>query len=316
MTTPAPAASVDPLESMRTILAAVEAAGDHFAILGLTATASASDIRDAYFRLAKVVHPDLPLFMAKPQLKLDATRAFQAITAAHTTLSNPARRNLYLQQQQQAAQAAQQAANATAQATAEAAGLPEGTIGLEPPANPEVARIYLHRGRQQLTRRDWPGAQEALELAAKALKDREQNEARLLLGWSIFNNQANPENDRLARSKALWTEVTEAKQVNQPHVAQAHYYLAIWNKLNGEMKLVTTNLARCLQLDPRHIEAAREHRLLERRRTTGNVPEMEARNAAAINGQTRPSKTSPAAGGGKVKIERKPTFFERLFGKR
>jgi len=273
-----------------------------------------NEVRDAYFRLAKVVHPDMPQFHGGPQLKIDATRAFQAITAANAVLGDPAKRKLYLQQQQAeklsaAIESVQNADDALLSA--------EGGVALEAPANPEVARIYMHRGRQQMLRRDWVGAQEALDLAGRVLKDKELSEAKLLLGWAVFNNVANPERDRIERAKALWLEVTGAKQAQNTHVAQANYYLAVWHKLYGDMKQVQTHLSACLALDPKHIEAAREKRLLERRKTTGTFADADDKTTKDVRGARGPSKVAPVAqAGGKVKIERKPTFLERIFGKR
>ena len=95
--------------------------------------------------------------------------------------------------------------------------------------------------------------------------------------------------------------------------AQASYYLAVWHKLHGEMRQVMPLLEKCLALEPKHIDAAREKRLLEMRRETGT-------HRAVAQPSTKPSKTTPAAAGttqqmNKVTIEKKPSWLERLFGK-
>jgi tetratricopeptide (TPR) repeat protein len=289
----------DPVEAMKQILVAVDKGSDHFGVLQIERTATQAEVRDQYFRLAKVVHPDLPQFLQKPQLRADATRAFQAITTAHATLGDAAKRAAYLQ-----------ALMTTAIQEIED-DAPQTTPGtLEAPVNTEVARIYLHRGRQLLQRRDWSGAQEALELALRKLEGKDLADSKVMLGWAVFNNTRNPEQERIARPRDLWTEVIKTNPESQYH-AQAAYHLAVWHKLHGEMKQVMPMLDKCLSLDPKHIEAAREKRLLERRRTTGSFPDMET-----MNKQRRTSTTATPAVPGKVALEKKPTLLERLFGKR
>lgn len=299
-------AVTDPIEVMKQILVSVDAGADHFAVLQLDRSATQAEVRDQYFKLAKVVHPDLPQFLNKPQLRSDATRAFQAITAANATLGDLTKRAAYLQ-----------SLMANAIAEIEEAEAQQTTPGsLEPPVNTEVARIYLHRGRQLVQRRDWSGAQEALELSCKRLEGKDLAECKAMLGWAFFNNTGNPERERIDRPCELWNEVIKLAPNTALH-AQAAYYLAVWNKLYGEMKQVAVLLDKCLQLDPKHIEAAREKRLMERRRTTGTFDGLESSKG-------RPSKAShpaasPAAaatGKTKVGIEKKPTLLERLFGKR
>ena len=301
--TPLTMPSTDPIGSMKLILAAVDAGADHFAILQLLPSSLPVEARDQYFRLAKIVHPDLPQFANNPTLRADATRAFQANPAAHAVLPHPQRRAAYI------------ASRATAGMGGDE-GAAEGAGGPERPATPEVALIYLHRGRQLMIRRDFAGAQEALELAAPVLNPKDQAECNVLLGWAMFNNEANPEAARIARSKELWVEVAKLAP-NSSHHAQSQYYLAIWSKLHGEMRHAATYLDRCLTLDPKHIDAAREKRLMEKRKDSTGGPSLPD-GRTTKNNSRRPSAVmpmSPEMAAKKVKLEHKPTFLERLFGK-
>jgi curved DNA-binding protein CbpA len=292
----------DPIATLKEILGVLDANGDHFAVLQVPRDATPPQVRDQYFRLAKLVHPDLPVFLARPQLKLDASRAFQAITAAHATLADPQKRAAYLTSLEPKPEPVlvEQAAVA-------------GPSGLEPPLNEDVAKIYLHRGRQLLARRDWALAQESLDQARTKLEGRELADCKVMLGWAVFNNTRNPEADRLERPRELWNEVIKAAP-NTTQCAQASYYLAVWHKLHGEMRQVLPLLEKCLALEPKHIDAAREKRLLEMRRETGT-------HRAVDQPSTRPSKTSKQAAlnttqqSQKVALEKKPSWLERLFGK-
>lgn len=297
----------DPVEAMKSILTAADAGADHFALLQLPRTATNAEVRDQYFRLAKIVHPDLPYFMAKPELRQQAGRAFQLITQAHAALGDAEKRQNYLTGM--ATKAAEKESVTT--------GAPVKRT-LDPPPNAEVARIYVHRGKQQITRRDFVGAQEALEAAALVLQGKELADCKVALGWAMFNNNANPEKERIEKPRTLWVEACGlgAKTASE---AQASYYLACWHKLHGEQRHMGPLLAKCLEIQPNNIEAAREKRLLDKRRASG--AEIEDMLAAT----KKPSKSaipeSPAARASssankKITIDKPLTLLERLFGKK
>jgi len=62
---------------------------DLYSILGVSRTSSSSEIKKAYFRLARVFHPD------KCPGDEEATRKFQALGMIHSILSDPEKRSSY-----------------------------------------------------------------------------------------------------------------------------------------------------------------------------------------------------------------------------
>ena len=66
-------------------------ARDYYQILGLSKSASADDIKKAYRRLARQVHPDLH----SGSKKLEMEKKFKELNAAHEVLSDPDKRKKY-----------------------------------------------------------------------------------------------------------------------------------------------------------------------------------------------------------------------------
>lgn len=302
----------DPLENLSNILQAMDQRADHFAVLQLGRDAPQEKIRDAYFRLAKVVHPDLPAFLADAKLRADATRAFQAITLAHSVLSDPAKREAYLAGLDTAKQA--QLFDAMT-APVPTSSSPSGK--LQAVVTAETARIYLARGKNALVRRDWVVAQDALSLACLGLEGTDLRDAQTGLGWATYNNLTNPEFDRLHKPRELWQTVVAAGP-KAGGTVQANYYLALWHKQHGEVRDLARYLDTCLQLDPRHIEAQREKMLLERRRGPSVTVAAVKTDAKASDPRRASSSRMPAvttaSQAQKIGLEKKPSLLERLFG--
>lgn len=281
------------LEALETIFQRAESGADHYAVLGLPAGSPVNEVRDAFFAFAKVLHPDLPVF-ADPERKAKVTRAFQAISSAHNTLSDPGRRTEYDHM------------------LGEAGVIIAG--GIETDVN--LASIYMHRSKQILQQRSWEQAEEGLRAAKALFGPAGSAECDTYLAWAIFNNTKVAEGARAAEAKALLDSVITL-ELNNHLEAQASYYLAIWCKLQGEVPSVRKHLEHCLKIDKRHIDAQRELRLFERRRKSTQTSKKARRPSGA---QRRSSRTdTPAAAPGeqksKVGLEKKKGFLDWLLGK-
>ncbi len=297
-----------PQELVPRILELLDKDADHFTLLGLGHSADAHEIKQTFVKLVRGLHPDLPVFQS-PEDKSRATRAFQAVTRAQMVLTDPARRAEYMH---------------------ELSVVPASGGHQEP--NPDLARIHVHRARQLLSRRDWINAEESLRLADTLFGDAEHSDCRVELGWAIFNNDAHTERERADQSKEIWEAVLVGKG-GAASVAQAHYYMAIWCKLNGEVPRVKKHLDECLSINSRHVDAKRELRLFERRRSssspargaTGDTRRPTGTSKRAT-GERRGQTTTgdhgdaQAAGTGrpeakKVPLKRRLSLLERIFGK-
>lgn len=285
-------------EALRVVLQRLDDNADYFTLLGLPRGASDGEVQSAFVQMARTLHPDLPVY--RGELRADATRAFQALTRARLTLTDIERRAEYV---------------ATLPAE------PEAPIGEGP--NPALAKIHVHRARQLILRRDWPQAQQSLRLADRLFGEPFDPECRAELAWAIFNNHANPEHERMAESRTLLEDVVGSRS-SPAAVAQAHYYLAVWHKLAGDMPKVKVHLDKCLSINEKHVEAQREARLFERRRSTSvqtpaaKMPTEKAPTRTSSTSRRASSAATPIASQTgekrKVPLEKKQSLLERLFG--
>lgn len=287
------------LVALKTTLERISSGVDHFELLGVPRSATDEQVQAAFVSLARVLHPDLPAL--RGEHRDDATRAFQALTRARLTLSDPERRYEYIQT------------------------LPDEPVDARPlEPNPELARIQMHRARQLLQRRDWASAEIILRQADALFGEPFDSECRSELAWALYNNRANDELRRAEEARQLLDEVIEARN-DAAAVAQAHYYMAIWCKLEGEVPKVKLHLDKCLAINDKHVEAQRELRLFERRRSTSTSMALSARTSSKGRRASKSSRRASSASiepasttSGevrKVPLQKKPSLLERLFGK-
>lgn len=150
---------------------------DYYQMLGVSRTASANEIRQAYARLAKEKHPDRFL---DPAEKEQAHSVFQKLTAAFNTLYNPNSRREY-----------------------------DASLERPTPTNPEdIARDAFERSGQLL---EAGQVQEAVTLLHTAVHHA-PNEARYqhALGRALAKNRASAREAIQALEKAIQLQPREA----------------------------------------------------------------------------------------------------------
>lgn len=216
------------------------AAGDYFALLGIDRTADIEKVREAYFKLARVLHPDAIGRQGLREFQKEAVEIFKAVSEAYHVLSDRRRRAEYEARLAQGKEAA--------------------PVDDRPQRDREQeARIFAHKGTLLAQRRLWGEAagcfKRAVELDPKSIR------FMLQLGFAIMQNTALPERPRMEEAK-LWFEKAHQEAETDP---EPYYYLSLYYKAIGDVVNQRKMLEECLNLNPKHVNAQRESRLLAMR---------------------------------------------------
>lgn len=234
---------------------------DHFGVLGVDEKATAEEINAAYVRAVRHIHPDRLAGTPNADLIKEAERVFSRIGDAHATLTDPKKRADFLYRRN------------------------------NPNAAPSSSRSILEaetlfqKGEVLLKRADHA---RAVELFAEAVKlNPAESQYRAYLAWARFD-------DPSARKDALVREtlrVLEETVKDRARFALGHFWVGqCWKYLN-EMSKAIESFREAVELDPQLIEAQRELRLLEMRRSKVATQEREretARGAVTANKQGGP----------------------------
>lgn len=236
--------SKEPTGRIRDILSVkVEQArdGDFIGLLECGENFTDKDLKDAYFKLARLVHPDSIQKQSLADRKEDAAYIFEKLTEAFQTLKDPTKRKAWEGRRK----------------AGQPAAADKGKM-LE-----EQAKISLHQGKMLLNRRAYAEA----EAQFKRYTDLRADDVRglLFLGWAIFQNQSRPLDARLEEARICFNRA----QKMQPNNADCYYYMALYYKERGQFAEVERQLKKTLDINKDHVGALRERRLLEMRQGQG-----------------------------------------------
>jgi curved DNA-binding protein CbpA len=216
---------------------------DAFTLLGLPDGASVEAARAAYFRLAKLWHPDrLPQDLAP--FAMEVEKIFDYMTRAHRTLTEVELRREYV-------------------AKGPKARLAAGASGSAPPAEKRPRAEVLREIEQALTKRDFEFAETTARELSKA--DADDADAQALAAWaSTFAGEA-PEETLRAAVTLLDRAVSRDRDCER-----AHYFRGLLHKRLGGNASAFRDFTRVVQLNPKHLEAQREVRIFEMRARKGS----------------------------------------------
>ncbi len=210
---------------------------NHFERLGLEEGVTTKDVRGAYLELAKSCHPDR--WSGEPEdVRSEAALVFSLITEAHDTLVDPASHRLYVR------------------------NLHAGSLDKDAVSRIVTAEQKFGEGETCLKQRAYPQAlacfKEALDLQP------EEADHQAFYGWAYYLvNRGDESAETVAR------EHIEKAISLSPNSPTAHYLLGQLLKACDQAELAKKMFRQVLELQPGHVEAARELRLIEMRRGKG-----------------------------------------------
>jgi tetratricopeptide (TPR) repeat protein len=212
----------------------VQAKKDYFTLLGVPRTATTEEVKNAFLQLAKVFHPDrLPSSLHPLSPKI--TRIFEAIREAYETLQVESKRKAYLA----SLDAPNQSGPAkTAHAVAEAIEA-------------------LKAGDVLMRKRDFEAAEQEYHRAHRLDPKPIYRAAE---AWAIYLDPT-----RKAEAGAAKQMMTDALR-SDPDCDRALYQLGVIARVEGMIDRAEKCFREALRINPKHVEAAQELRIIEMRK--------------------------------------------------
>ncbi|RKG60581.1 molecular chaperone DnaJ [Corallococcus sp. AB011P] len=229
-----PAPGSDELPALRQ-LAATMKGQNHFQRLGLTEQTEGSAVKIAYFRLAKLYHPDTLPQGAPPELEKLKAEVFAYIGDAYRALSDDKSRAAYIEELKSG-----------------------GGDGVDIQAILQAEELF-QKSCILVKARKYP---EAVKMLTDAIAlNAEEPEFFAWRGYARF--LASP--DKKAAQPEAFREIQGAIKRNE-RCAPAHYFLGVIAKLCGDATGALKHFKRTVELQPDHIDAMREVRMASQKK--------------------------------------------------
>ena len=241
--TPTPAKAVPSSDELPLVAALekkfyeIESGADYFTVLGISRSASADEVKAAFVELAKTFHPDrVPASLQHLSAKVKAV--FHSVREAYETLQSDSKRASY-EASIRSEKAPEQRSNPPAEAL-EAAKLAEALLR---------KRDYL--GAEQEYHRAYLLDPKATYLAAEA--------------WAVYMDPSR--RDQAPRTRQMMADAIK----KDAGCERAHYQLGVIARVEGDMDRAEQHFRETVRLNPKHLEANQELRLIQMRRKKGLI---------------------------------------------
>jgi hypothetical protein len=260
---PPPAPRTDPAPSEATRRAAAEfrrreiedlhdglRSRDHFEILGITRAATADEVKDAYFRLARPYHPDAPLDASLEDLRVKRSAVFIRLSEAYEILRNPTSRQRYETSFQ-----ARRAPRPEPPPPAAASGVPAPPAPPPDPALDEkLAATEFAKAQRLMGEEKYWDAIQILESAIPRLEATASRRARVMLARAYMKNPK----WRHRAEEVLGQVVREAPDAPEPYLVLGELYRGAQLRARA-----AAMYRKVLQLSPRNEEALNALRAID-----------------------------------------------------
>lgn len=232
LTQPARPAPAKPPSELRELQARLERIQkeNHFQVLGIPETADAAVVKAAYFKLAKLFHPDTVAADAPPDLARVKAEIFAAIGEANRVLADDTARARYRETLAEGGQAE-----------------------IDVVAVLQAEQIF-NKGTALVRARRFVEAVKVFDDAIAA-NPREGE----FYAWRGYARFFTVPDKKVALVEAL-RDLKHALKLNE-RCAPAHYFIGQLHKLTGDAATALKHFQRCVALDPQNVNAQREIRL-------------------------------------------------------
>jgi len=280
-------------------------AKDFYGLLEVSSDATRAQVQKAYFRLAKLMHPDRVAKHRIDGIEDDAVKVFKVLSDAYNTLIDDGKRRAY---DNSRPKRSADGSKTTAELKEKVSDHSTQELLRERPSDLgitaiEAAKIFSHKGAMLMKKGAWAEAEQFFQRAVDA--DADSARYNLQLGWAIYQNGDREGDKRLDTARPYLEKAVKLDEKN----AEAHYYVARLYKDLGEGYKCKKHLEAALASRPNYIEVKRELRLIEMRERRGDSPVAQKKGSKSGKGDDK-SSTADAKGG------RWPFGLDRLFKKK
>jgi curved DNA-binding protein CbpA len=223
----------------------IERNTDHFQLLELPRDANSTQVKAAYFSLAKTYHPDRLALVKLEDLRPQVERIFSRLSDAFAALGDEKRRKEYLDILAQGGERAVRIKNDEEVAKA--------TKILS-------AEEHFRKGEMALRRAQWSQAIDEFKKALDMNPDEAEHHA--YLAWAMWSFASDKDAAVGETKKAL----NKAIEIN-PRCGPAYYFLGQVYKHAGDFGRALQSFQRSASMQSGNVDAEREIRLLQMRRT-------------------------------------------------
>ncbi len=216
------------------------AAKNHFEILGISKASNETQVKEAYFRLAKRFHPDAHHDPALVDLKDKLEAVFIRLGKAYEVLRNKRSRSSY--ESDLAARIPRFVAPAEPAA-------PDAPHVPDPAMEARAVEEALRKAEKRFVEEKYWDAIQLLEPAIPRAQGKQKSRGRVLLARAYLKNP-----NWVKRAEELLLRLVE----EDPKCAEAHFVLGTIYKTGGLKSRAFHSFEKVLQLKPDHEEAAAE----------------------------------------------------------
>jgi tetratricopeptide (TPR) repeat protein len=217
---------------------------DHFEFLGITRSATAEEVKDAYFRLARPYHPDAPLDPSLEDLREKRSAVFIRLSEAYEILRNPTSRQRYETSFQARRAPRPEPPPPAAGSTVPAPAPPAAP--LDPAVDEKLAATEFAKAQRLMGEEKYWDAIQILEGAIPRLEATASRRARVMLARAYMKNPK----WRHRAEEVLGQVVREAPDAPEPYLVLGELYRGAQLRARA-----AAMYRKVLQLSPRNEEA-------------------------------------------------------------